>query len=81
MSGGQTGADRAAFDFATEHGIPHGGWCPKGRRAADGPIDGQYQLKETGGIFSRSRLLIVTKLLGEDLNPLSPDVYPPHRVF
>ena len=38
MSGGQTGADRAALDFAIEHGIPHGGWCPKGRRAEDGPI-------------------------------------------
>lgn len=34
VSGGQTGADRAALDFAIEHGIPHGGWCPKGRKAA-----------------------------------------------
>ena len=47
MSGGQTGADRAALDFAIENGIPHGGWCPKGRRAEDGPIDARYQLKET----------------------------------
>jgi len=47
VSGGQTGADRAALDFAIEHGIPHGGWCPKGRQAEDGPIDGRYQLKET----------------------------------
>ena len=39
VSGGQTGTDRAALDFAIEHGIPHGGWCPKGRRAEDGPID------------------------------------------
>lgn len=39
ISGGQTGADRAALDWAIEHGIPHGGWCPKGRRAEDGPID------------------------------------------
>lgn len=30
VSGGQTGADRAALDFAVAHGIPHGGWCPKG---------------------------------------------------
>jgi hypothetical protein len=37
----QTGADRAALDFAIEHGIPHGGWCPKGRNAEDGPIDNQ----------------------------------------
>ena len=47
MSGGQTGADRAALDFAIAHAIPHGGWCPQGRRAEDGPIPGQYQLAET----------------------------------
>jgi hypothetical protein len=47
VSGGQTGADRAALDWAIERGIPHGGWCPKGRRAEDGPIDGRYQLNET----------------------------------
>jgi hypothetical protein len=46
-SGGQTGADRAALDFAIEHGFPHGGWCPKGRRAEDGAIPACYQLKET----------------------------------
>ena len=47
ISGGQTGADRSALDWAIENGIPHGGWCPKGRRAEDGPIDARYQLKET----------------------------------
>src|ERR1022692_3703229 len=47
VSGGQTGADRAALDFAIEHGIPHGGWCPKGRRSEEGPIDVRYELKET----------------------------------
>jgi TPR repeat protein len=47
ISGGQTGADRAALDFAIAHGIPHGGWCPRGRKAEDGRIDGRYQLKET----------------------------------
>lgn len=47
ISGGQTGADRAALDFAIKHGIPHGGWCPKGRRALDGTLDAKYQLKET----------------------------------
>jgi hypothetical protein len=35
ISGGQTGADRAGLDFAIEHGIEHGGWCPKGRLAED----------------------------------------------
>jgi len=47
VSGGQTGADRAALDFAIRHGIPHGGWCPAGRRAEDGRIDARYQLRET----------------------------------
>jgi hypothetical protein len=47
VSGGQTGADRAALDVALRHGFPHGGWCPKGRKAEDGPIGGQYQLDET----------------------------------
>jgi Circularly permutated YpsA SLOG family len=47
ISGGQTGADRAALDFALAHGIPHGGWCPKGRLAEDGLIGPQYQLKDT----------------------------------
>ena len=28
VSGGQTGADRAALDFAIRHGYPHGGWTP-----------------------------------------------------
>lgn len=47
ISGGQTGADRAALDVAIELGLPHGGWCPFGRQAEDGRIDGRYQLKET----------------------------------
>ena len=29
------------------HGVPCGGWCPKGRKAEDGPIDLKYPLKET----------------------------------
>jgi len=47
VSGGQTGADRAALDWAIKHGIQHGGWCPAGRLAEDGPIDSRYPLKET----------------------------------
>ena len=47
ISGGQTGADRAALDWAIRNGVAHGGWCPKGRKAEDGPIDSSYQLKET----------------------------------
>jgi len=47
FSGGQTGADRAALDFAIDHGIPYDGWCPRGRLAEDGPLDKRYQLRET----------------------------------
>jgi Circularly permutated YpsA SLOG family len=47
VSGGQTGADRAALDWALKHNLPCGGWCPKGRKAEDGPIDSKYPLKET----------------------------------
>jgi len=47
ISGGQTGADRAALNVAIQLGIPHGGWCPRGRRAEDGRIPDHYQLQET----------------------------------
>ena len=47
VSGGQTGADRAALDWAIAQGIPHGGYCPAGRKAEDGPIPARYQLTET----------------------------------
>jgi hypothetical protein len=47
VSGGQTGADRAALDTAIELCLPHDGWCPRGRLAEDGPIDEKYQLRET----------------------------------
>jgi len=47
LTGAQTGADRAALDWAIFRDIPHGGWCPKGRKAEDGKIPPQYQLTET----------------------------------
>jgi hypothetical protein len=47
VSGGQTGVDRAALDLALEVGLPCGGWCPKGRRAEDGPLPERYPLRET----------------------------------
>lgn len=37
VSGGQTGADRAALDVAIERGVPYGGWCPRGGLAEDHP--------------------------------------------
>ncbi len=47
VSGGQTGVDRGALDAAIALGIEHGGWCPQGRRAEDGTIPPQYDLKMT----------------------------------
>lgn len=47
VSGGQTGVDRGALDAAIELGLPHGGWCPKGRLAENGDIPARYQLRET----------------------------------
>jgi hypothetical protein len=46
ISGGQTGADRAALDVAMKFAIPHGGWIPKGRNAEDGPLNDRYHLTE-----------------------------------
>jgi len=46
ISGGQTGAGRAALDVAIELDIPHGGWIPKGRKTEDGILPDKYRLKE-----------------------------------
>jgi Circularly permutated YpsA SLOG family len=42
ISGGQTGADRAALDTAIEYGYEVGGWVPRDRAAEDGPIPDEY---------------------------------------
>lgn len=42
VSGGQTGADRAALDFAIENGFEYGGFVPRGRLAEDGPLSPKY---------------------------------------
>ena len=62
VSGGQTGVDRAALDSACRHNIAHGGWCPKGRLASDGPLPLHYHLRETDSAGYRQR----TKLNVQD---------------
>lgn len=47
VSGGQSGVDRAALDAAEQLDLTRGGWCPRGRRAEDGPIPAHYPLRET----------------------------------
>jgi Circularly permutated YpsA SLOG family len=55
VSGGQTGVDRAALDAALAARFEAGGWCPRGRRAEDGPIPRIYPLDETPGERYRQR--------------------------
>ena len=57
VSGGQTGADRAGLDAAMEMNIPVGGWCPRDRKAEDGPIDLKYPLKETNSSDYETRTM------------------------
>jgi hypothetical protein len=47
VSGGQTGVDRGALDAARDLGIPHRGYCPRGRRAEDGRIPDRYSMVES----------------------------------
>lgn len=54
-SGGQAGTDRSALDAAIEMGLPHCGWCPRGRKAEDGRIPDVYNLKETRTAVYRER--------------------------
>jgi hypothetical protein len=58
VSGGQTGVDRAALDAALGASFPCGGWCPRGRKAEDGPIPARYPLREAAGsaYIERTRL-------------------------
>jgi hypothetical protein len=47
VCGGQSGADRAAVDFAVSNGVPYGGWVPRDGWAEDFPdppgVLGHYQ--------------------------------------
>src|SRR5258708_19900599 len=47
VCGGQSGGGRGGVDWALAHNVECGGWCPKGRKAEDGPIHPKYPLKET----------------------------------
>jgi len=57
ISGGQTGVDRAALDFALDHGFECGGWIPRGRRTEDGCLPQRYPLKELPTRDYRDRTL------------------------
>jgi hypothetical protein len=60
VSGGQTGVDRAALDFAISRGVPYGGWCPAGGWAEDltsppGLLTLYPELRETPSRATRQR--------------------------
>lgn len=90
VSGGQTGADRAALDYAIAIGIPHGGWCPKGRKAEDGPIGPPYALVETPradylqrtewNVRDTDGTVIFTLTANEELNSTTPQAFA-HALF
>jgi hypothetical protein len=46
ISGGQTGASRAALDAAIKLGLSHGGWITSGRISDDGFLPDRYRLQE-----------------------------------
>lgn len=61
-SGGQTGVDRAALDFALENNIEINGFVPRGRRAEDGEISEKYtnlRETETDDYAERTRLNVI----------------------
>ncbi len=57
ISGGQTGADTAALNFAIRNGLAHGGWCPRGRLRENGTIPVRYRLQETPSTYYSQRTL------------------------
>jgi predicted Rossmann fold nucleotide-binding protein DprA/Smf involved in DNA uptake len=63
ISGGQTGADRAAFDFALENDIEISGFVPKKRLAENGRIPEKYKNlieTETENASERTELNVKT---------------------
>ena len=61
ISGGQTGADQAALDFALDYGFKCGGFCPKDRKSERGTIPFKYPLTEmdTENYLERTRKNVV----------------------
>lgn len=63
VSGGQTGVDMAALEFAHAQGIPYGGWVPKGRTNEAGLIPADFTgLVETQSehVVERTRLNVLS---------------------
>ncbi|WP_170330823.1 putative molybdenum carrier protein [Ruegeria arenilitoris] len=62
VSGGQTGVDIAALDFARRNGFVYGGWVPKGRANESGRIPDHFTgLRETNSedVAERTRRNVI----------------------
>lgn len=63
VSGGQTGVDIAALEFARNNGLSYSGWVPKERMNEDGRIPDHFKgLSETqsADVVERTRLNVET---------------------
>ncbi|WP_170544430.1 putative molybdenum carrier protein [Ruegeria arenilitoris] len=63
VSGGQTGVDMTALEFARQNGLTYGGWVPKGRTNEAGRIPEHFTgLTETGSenVVERTRCNVVS---------------------
>jgi len=70
ISGGQTGVDQGALDFAMKWGLGCGGWCPPGRQCEKGLIpeiqplqeveDGDYNERTRRNIQGADATLVIT---------------------
>jgi hypothetical protein len=47
ISGGQTGVDQGALEYALQYHVPCGGFCPKGRKCETGRIPDHFPMTET----------------------------------
>ena len=84
ISGGQTGADRAALDFAIEFGLPHGGWIQRGRKTEDGnliishgKLTGASQLTQTLMERKQNGEEFIIKKIKHFLSLFRADLYSP----
>lgn len=61
ISGGQTGADQGALNFALDYNFKCGGYCPKGRKSEKGTIPFKYPLTEleTDDCLERTRKNVI----------------------
>ena len=61
ISGGQTGVDQGALDFALDQNLKCGGYCPKGRKSEKGTIPYRYPVTEIESeeYFERTKRNIV----------------------